>query len=187
MNGRKYLNQLSEHQANNKLLMLVIIILSAGLIFNGFVSYLLSRRARTIIVPPVVNTQFEVSGEKLSDDYVRMMSRYIIGLVYNFNPDSAQASFEEALSLWDPAAYSERKKEFYDVLDTIKTAHVSSSFNIQSIRIDDKAKQIEIQGQKKQYSNDSIIKNGPETYHLTYKNINGRFYIASLRQQSQKE
>jgi len=187
MNSKVYLNELSEHQANNKLLKLVIIILGIGLIFNGFVSYMLSKRARTIIVPPIVNKQFEISGEKLSGEYVAMMSRYIVGLIYNYNPDTARASFEEALSLWDPDSYPDRKKEFYDILETIRTAHISSSFYVQGVRIDDKKREIEIQGQKKQYANDHIIKNAPETYTLKYKNINGRFYIESLNQRSEKE
>jgi conjugal transfer pilus assembly protein TraE len=187
MNSKTYVNQLSDHQASNKLLKVTVILLTGALLLNMFMTYILSKRARTIVVPPVINTQFEVSGDKLSDDYVRLMSRYIIGLVYNFNPDTAKASFEEALSLWDPETYSERQKEFYEMLDTIKTAHVSSTFYIQTVRIDDKKKEIEIQGQKKQYSNDNIIRNGPETYTIEYKNINGRFHIVRLSQRSEKE
>ena len=187
MDSQKYLNDLTESKANNKLFKLFVYFMGIGLIFNAFITYTLSKRARTIVVPPVVNTQFEISGDNLSEDYVRMMTRYVIGLAYNYNPDSARQSFEELLSLWDPASYADRKKEFYDMVETIRTARVTSQFFIQSIHVDDKNRTIEVTGQKRQYADDKIIKDGPETYTIEYTNNNGRFAVAKLSQKSEKE
>ncbi len=187
MDTKKYINDLADSKANNKLFKAAVYLLSIGLIFNAFITYTLSKRARTIVVPPMVNTQFEISGNKLSEDYVRMMTRYVIGLAYSFNPDSARQNFEELLSLWDPASYADRKKEFYDLVDTIKTARVTSQFFIQSIRVDDKNRTIEVTGQKRQYADDKIIKDGPETYTIEYTNNNGRFAVVKLSQKSEKE
>ena len=107
-----YTEQKNNLIAGNRLLKLAVIVLGIGLVMNAFITYSLSKRARTIIVPPVINTRFELSGYRLSDEYVKLMTRYIMGLAANYNPSTARNNFDELLSLYDSDASTEGRKTF---------------------------------------------------------------------------
>jgi conjugal transfer pilus assembly protein TraE len=157
-----------------------------GLVVNAFVTYSLSKRARTIIVPPVVNARFEISGYRLSDDYVKLMTRYIMGLAANYTPTTARNNFDELLGLYDPDTHGEGKKTLYKLADTVETAHVTGSFFIQKITIDENKRQILVEGQKRLTANEKKVEEGPETYIIDYGNNNGRFAITNLSRKQLK-
>jgi len=77
MRIKTYLEEKLNLTVENRLLKFAITVLGIALIVNVFVTWGLVVRTRTIVVPPVVNTRFELSGAKLSDEYVKMMARYI--------------------------------------------------------------------------------------------------------------
>jgi len=180
----KYIEEKNNLIANNRLLKLAVIVLGFGLVLNAFITYSLSKRARTIIVPPVVNTKFELSGYHLSDEYVKLMTRYIMGLAANYNPSTARNNFDELLSLYDPDASTEGRKTFYKLADTVETAKVTASFFIHKILIDEGKQQILVEGQKRLIANEQKVEEGEADYIIDYANNNGRFSIVRL---SQKE
>ena len=182
MNLSHYLEEKQNVVATNRLLKFVMIVLGVALVVNGFITYSLSKRARTIILPPSVGAAVEVSGDRLSDEYLRMMTRYVIGLVCTYNPASARRNFEEALGLADPDAYPQLKKELYELADTVEMAKVTNVFFIRRILVNDRERRIEIEGDKKQYANEQKIKDVPEAWILEYTNRNGRFAVARIVQ-----
>lgn len=188
MELNKYLEQKNNFIANNRLLKLAVIAIGLGLVVNAFMSYSLSKRARTIIVPPVVNTRFEISGSRLSDDYVKLMTRYIMSLAANYTPTTARSNFDELLSLYDPDSHGEGQKTLYKLADTVETAHVTGSFFIQKITIDENRRQILVEGARRLTANEQKVEEGPETYVIDYGNKNGRFVIVNLsRKQPTRE
>lgn len=182
MNILHYLEEKKNTIAENKLLKFVIVVLTIGLILNAFMTVMLFRRARTIVVPPVVNARFEISGKIMSDEYLRMMTRYVVGLALNYTPSSARTNFEELLTICDPTTYDEKKAEFYSLAETVETTKLTSHFLIQTMSVDDGKRQIEIQGPRKQLANGQKIKEGMETYTIDYSNNNGRFAIVKISQ-----
>ena len=180
----KYIEEKNNLIANNRLLKLAVIVLGFGLVLNAFITYSLSKRARTIIVPPVVNTKFELSGYHLSDEYVKLMTRYIMGLAANYNPSTARNNFDELLSLYDPDASTEGRKTFYKLADTVETAHVTASFFIHKILIDEGKQQILVEGQKRLIANEQKVEEGDAGYVIDYANNNGHFSIVGLSQKS---
>ena len=177
-----YTEQKNNLIASNRLLKLAVIMLGIGLVLNAFITYSLSKRARTIIVPPVINTRFELSGYRLSDEYVKLMTRYIMGLAANYNPSTARNNFDELLSLYDPDASAEGRKTFYKLADTVETAKVTASFFIHKITIDEGKRQILVEGQKRLSANEQKVEEGQEGYVIEYANSNGRFSIVRLSQ-----
>ena len=178
----KYINKNYQMAAENGLLKLTIIVLGLGLLVNGFISYSLSKRARTIITPPVVNRQFEVSGTQLSEEYVRLMTRYIVGLALNYHPGSVRTNFNELLVLAAPETYNEMKQQFYQLADSVETMKIVNLFWIDKIEVNDKDRTIEIHGNRRQYVNDQKIKDGAENYSVKYQNNNGKFAIEKIVQ-----
>lgn len=180
MEMNKYIEQRNNLIAGNRLLKFAVVVIGLGLVLNAFITYTLSRRARTIIVPPIVNARFEVSGSKLSDEYVKLMTRYVMSLAANYNPATARSNFDELLSLFDPDSFGEGKRTFYKLADTVETAHVTGSFFIQKITVDENKRQILVEGQKRLTANEQKVEEGPETYVIDYGNNNGRFAITNL-------
>jgi conjugal transfer pilus assembly protein TraE len=178
----KYVEERNKLIAGNRLLKLALILLGIGLVLNAFITYSLSKRARTIIVPPVINTRFELSGYRLSDEYVKLMTRYIMDLSANYTPQTARANFDELLSLYDPDASGEGRKTFYKLADTVETAKVTASFFIRKITIDEGKRQILVEGQKRLSANEQKVEEGQEGYLIEYGNNNGRFTIVRLSQ-----
>jgi len=84
------------------------------------------------------------------------------------------------LSLFDPDSFGEGKRTFYKLADTVETAHVTGSFFIQKITVDENKRQILVQGQKRLTANEQKVEEGPETYVIDYGNNNGRFAITNL-------
>jgi conjugal transfer pilus assembly protein TraE len=91
MELNKYIEQKNNLIAGNRLLKLAVVTVGLGLIVNAFITFSLSKRARTVIVPPIVNTRFEISGSRLSDEYVKLMTRYVMSLAANYTPKIGRA------------------------------------------------------------------------------------------------
>lgn len=185
MRIKTYLEEKLNLTVENRLLKFAITMLGIALIVNVFVTWGLVVRTRTIVVPPVVNTRFELSGAKLSDEYVKMMARYIVSIGLNYTPSSARANFEELLGLYDPSTYEEKKREFYELAEIVETTKVTNIFFIHRMSMDENQKQIEVQGMRKQLANEQKIKEGQETYLIEYSNNNGRFAVVRITQKQQ--
>ena len=62
MEMTKYIEQKNNLIAGNRLLKLAVVIVGFGLVINAFITYSLSKRARTIIVPPVDQHEIRALG-----------------------------------------------------------------------------------------------------------------------------
>ena len=103
-----------------------------------------------------------------------------MSLAANYTPATARNNFDELLSLYGPYSHGEGKRAFYKLADTVETAHVTGSFFIQKITIDENRRQILVEGQKRLTANEQKVEEGTETYVIDYGNNNGRFVIANL-------
>jgi conjugal transfer pilus assembly protein TraE len=186
MELNKYIEQKNNLIAGNRLLKLAVVTIGLGLVVNAFITFSLSKRARTVIVPPVVNTRFEISGSRLSDEYVKVMTRYVMSLAANYTPITVRSNFDELLGLYDPGSYAEGKRTFYKLADTVETAHVTGSFFIQKITVDENKREILVEGVKRLTANEQKVEEGAETYIIAYVNDNGRFSIANLSRKSRE-
>ena len=97
MNPVKFVSEHKRLAGSNAVLRLTVVLLFIGLVINAFISYSMSKRVRTVILPPVVDEKIELSGTKFSDSYLRLMSRYVTGLARNYTPSSARGNFDELL------------------------------------------------------------------------------------------
>ena len=137
MNPLKFVSEHKRLSESNAVLRLAVVLLFIGLVINAFISYSMSKRVRTVILPPVVNEKIELSGTKFSDSYLRLMSRYITGLARNYTPSSARGNFDELLALFDPSVYVENKTRLYSLASTVETARVTSVWTPDAISWDE--------------------------------------------------
>jgi len=180
MNLNMFLNEKRNTAAENRLLKFVVAVIGAMVLVNTVMLYRALGSYRTILVPPVINTKLEIFGDKVSEEYVRVMARYISSLVANYTPATARGQFDEMLSLYAPEYYAAAKKEFYLLAESVESAKVANVFQLQKISIDPGKVAIELQGVKTQYMNDQKMKESNETYVIEYKVSDGRFMVKRI-------
>ena len=182
MNPPKFVSEHKRLAGSNAVLKLTVVLLFIGLVLNAFISYSMSKRMRTVILPPVVDEKIELSGTKFSDSYLRLMSRYVTGLARNYTPSSARGNFEELLTLFDPSVYAENKTRLYSLVSTVETARVTSVWTPDTVSWDEGKREIIVRGQRKEYVGDQKTSDAREAYAIDYSNTNGRFAITRIAQ-----
>ena len=71
----------------------------------GFSVFWLVGKERVVIVPPIVNRDFWVGTDTVSDSYLEQMSEFFSGLLLNVNPNSFKTRAEHLLQHVAPNAY----------------------------------------------------------------------------------
>ncbi len=182
---------LSKHAAvtaENRLLKFTVVVIGIATLFNTVLAYAALSRQRTIVVPPVIDTRFEVSGGKVSEDYLKMMTRYLAGLVLNYTPHTARGQMDEALRLFAPENYADAKRMFYQLADTVETAKVTNIYHIEKISMDATRKTIEIQGTRMQFVNEQKTRNQVgSVYIFDYRVDNGRFMLTRFYSKNEEQ
>jgi conjugal transfer pilus assembly protein TraE len=176
------LNQYSATVAENRLLKFAVVIIAVVTVINTCLLYVSLSKERTIVVPPVIDTRFEIRGNVPSEDYIKMMTRYVVSLVLNYTPFTARKQMDEALKLFAPGeSYIEAKRMFYSLADTVETAKVTNVFHVDKISVDASRGTIEVQGSKTQVVNEQKTKEQPSAvYLINYRVENARFLLTKF-------
>ena len=177
-----YINKTSNLYAENRLLKFAIIIIGIAVVINGLMSYIAMHYQKVVILPPVVDRRVVISGNKVDENYIKLFTRYAMTLLQNYTAATARSQFTEFLSLVTTSAYPEMQKTLYTLADTIKKLNMTSAFYPRKITIDEKKHTITVSGLKKEFTNTTVVEDGPREYMIKYAIINGRFYIDAVKE-----
>jgi conjugal transfer pilus assembly protein TraE len=179
-----FMQKTSNLWAENRLLKFVVVALSIGLAVNVSMVTKAMNSQRTIILPPVVNSMIEISGDQASDAYIKEFTRYVSSLAFSYSPGTARQQFSELLNLYHPSVFQQAKTNLYSLADKIESLHASSYFLITKNPVHDRAKkQIIIEGNIRSYQNDQVTENGQKTFVISYLMDNGHFYVLGVQEQ----
>jgi conjugal transfer pilus assembly protein TraE len=182
---KKYISETGNLLKQNILYKFTVIVIGGVTLLNTFMIYYALNHQTVILVPPGLESKVTVKGDFVSDEYVRSFSRYLVWLLYSYNPATARIQFDEALTYFLPEKYPEVKKQFYVLADQIETAVVSSTFYVQAINIDRGAKVIKVQGVNAKYSQDGKkIEETQKSIAIGYMVINGRIYVTYVKEEA---
>jgi len=179
-----FLQKTSNIVAENRLLKFVVIVIGIVTVVNAIMTYRALNYQRTIIVPPVLNSRIEITGDRASEEYVKAFSRYIAALSFSYSPGTVKPQFDELLALYAPEAFPEGKRVLYELADRVITTRVTSVFFMGKLYVDSAKNQIEMSGQKRQYVDDRKVEDLVKTYLIDYRISDGRFQIIRI---SEKE
>ena len=184
----KFISEFKNIELKYKLQKFIIIVIGCVTLLNTFMLVKAINSHRTIIVPPVINMPIEITGTGLYDSYIKLMARYIMGLLLNYTPFTARVQFEELLSLYSPEALPEAKKNYYHMADNIESAKVTNTFHLSASNIvyDPIKRYIEVTGEKTQFMHEQKAKEIKETYVIEYKMDNGRFMVTRIHVKDDK-
>lgn len=176
-----YLSKFKNIEAENKLLKFAIIVIGIVTIINTGLLYSSLNSHRTVIVPPVIHSQFEVYGNKATDEYYKEFARYISTLALSYTPVTVRSQFTELLGMFSADRYNEAKSRFYEIAEKIETSKVSSVFYLSNVAVDDEHKEMHVTGVQMQYANDGTkFEEKTKTYIIKYVMNNGRFAVTEI-------
>lgn len=180
-----YLQKTSNLVGENRLLKFFIVVIGLAVVVNSFYVHKAMNQQRTVIIPiGGLTERIEVQGEVLSDSYLRLMTRYAIGLLMNYTPDRAHSQYSELLEMFSSGAYPEYKERLITLADDIKTTKVSGLFSIQ--KITSHGNEIEVSGIKKQFLESSLVSDEVAAYRIKYEVVNGMFRLVEINEVSDK-
>jgi conjugal transfer pilus assembly protein TraE len=179
-----FLQKSSNIFAENRLLKFAVIVIGIATVVNAAMTFRALNYQRTVIIPPVLNSRIEITGDRASEEYVKAFSRYIAALSFSYSPGTVKPQFDELLALYAPEAFPEGKRVLYELADRVITTRVTSVFFMGRLYVDGGKNQIEMSGQKRQYVDDRKVEDVTKTYLVDYRISDGRFQIMRI---SEKE
>lgn len=166
--------------AENRLLKFAIVIIGGAVILNIFMTQKAFNSMRVIITPPVVDSKMEITGYGADEQYIKKMSRYILGLALTYTPATAKKQFNELLAMFSPETFQGARQTFNEMAETVETTGTSSVFYIQKIVHDPDASLIEVSGLKRQEIEGVRVQDEKRTYAIGYRFEQGRFWITEI-------
>ena len=92
--------------------LLIALSITGGLsLLLGFSVFCLVGKERVVIVPPIVNRDFWVATDTVSDSYLEQMAEFFAGLLLNVTPNSFATRSEHLLQHVAPNAYPTLKTQ----------------------------------------------------------------------------
>ncbi|MBN2251598.1 MAG: type IV conjugative transfer system protein TraE [Candidatus Altiarchaeota archaeon] len=177
-----FIDKFANVKAENRLLKFAVVIVAAASVMSAIVSYSALKYQKVVILPPVVDSRIEISGNNVNDDYVKLFARYAMGLMLNYTPHTFRGQSSELLKLVTPEFYNTFHGTVTAMADDIERLLISSVFYPQKLSIDQEKKEVTVQGLRRQHSHDSPIEDKQKKYMMRYKIINGRFHIDDIKE-----
>ena len=173
--------------AVNRLLLIVIGLLSLMSIFNYQLATSLKNEQRTVILTPGMAAQdgYVITGESANDNYLIEMARYTMTLFLNYSPTSISTQFEELVRLYSPRTFEEERQALMDLKDRVqRSLRITSTFVVEDV-VKNKPGELLVTGQRTRFSKDKITQSYEQKYRIEYEIVNGRFYIIRIREGKQ--
>jgi conjugal transfer pilus assembly protein TraE len=179
-----FLQKTSNIVAENRLLKFVVVMIGVATVVNTTMTWRALNYQRTVVVPPVLNSRIEVTGDRASEEYVKAFSRYVAALAFSYSPASVKAQFDELLALYSPEGFPDGKRVLYELADRVVATRVTSVFFLGRLYVDNAKHRIELVGQRRHFIDDRKVEELMKTYFIDYRISEGRFQIMRI---SEKE
>ena len=164
-----------------RILTILLIVSFLGNIVSGFLTYSLARSKRTIIVPSTISASLEVSDIDGDADYIRQMSIYAVGLLYQYTPFNAAARFQEFLFNFIPTQHvNYLRAQLQKQLKEIQRTKIAETIHVENVFFE-KKNTILLTGVLTRYSVGEQIGHEKIYIDLEYRFLNGGFKIEVIR------
>ncbi len=174
------LNQYRAGQREHGLLKFVILILTVGLIAEGFLLVKLTREQRVVLVPPGIGETQEiwVSEIEAGPEYLKQMTRFLLPLVTSFHPRTLDAQLSLFLHHVAPEQYGSVKAQLLSQGERAVKNDLSQVFYIQEVEI--KEHVARATGILKRFVGKTQTSEEVTTYEVTYEIRHGRPVVAGI-------
>jgi len=181
-----FIQKVSNIQMKAQLYKFIAVAMAAAVVINSGYTYKMLKQQRIIIVPPGgLEEKVGVSMTSADERYLRVMTRYLSGLLFTYSPVTARGQFSELLSLYHPSKFQEAKDFLYALADKVETSHVTSIFNITNMKFTVQPHGFyttRIGGVRILYSKDAKVEQKKVSFVMKGKIDNGRFYMLDIKE-----
>lgn len=177
MNNKNLLETRNRTLAERNRLLIGFVIASILSLLLGFSVFCLVGRERIVIVPPIVNRDFWVGTDTVSDSYLEQMSEFFTGLLLNVTPNSFATRAEHLLQHVAPNAYPTLKTQLVERQLELERRAISTAFYPASFKVDRSKLLVELKGELKILVGNAAIQSQTKIYHIQFSQHQGRLYI----------
>ena len=172
---------MSNLRSENKLLKFVVVVIGCVQLWNSHKIDTAMKYQRTILVPLGLDQRVTIVGDRASDEYLKVFTRIISNLAFNYNSASARGQFGELLQYFTPETFPAAKTAFYSMADTIERTRVSSSFVISKpVETDSEKQTMKVTGIQRQWVESNFIDTAEKIYLISFKMTDGQFRVTAI-------
>lgn len=182
MNSENLLSSRNQAVTERNRLLMGCAVLSGLSLLLGFSVFCLVGRERVVIVPPIVNRDFWVGTDTVSDSYLEQMSEFFAGLLLNVNPNSFKTRAEHLLQHVAPNAYPTLKTQLVERQLELERRAMSTAFYPASFKVDRHKLLVELKGELKILVGNAPVESQTKIYHIQFSQHHGRLYIQQFRE-----
>ncbi|MBU0769400.1 MAG: type IV conjugative transfer system protein TraE [Proteobacteria bacterium] len=185
MNLNRSLEKISNLNGENRLLKLAILIIGFACIISAYFSFYAVRYQKTVILPAAVDSRIIIRGNEISNDYIKLFTRYALNLVFTYTPASYPGQANDLLKLCTPEFYPVMQSKIYKVEHSVRKLGITSAYYPSILNIDNDKKEIVVSGLRFQSAHGREIENVMKKYLVKYTIIDGRFYLDGIQEITQ--
>ena len=148
----------------------------------GISVFHLKDKERIVVTPPVIEREFWVSADRVSDSYLEQMSEYLIGLILNVTPSNFGVRSEHLLACVEPANYGIIKEKLIREQQEIERRGLSTVFHITAFRTNATELEVEVKGILKSWIGSAEADSKEQAYKISYSYNSGRLKITDFRE-----
>ena len=133
-----------------------------------------------IISPPVIDTLFKVTGNKLSDTGLQQHANYFIHLYLDLTPETIDAQFAQLTQNIHVSSQIEFKKQLVEHENVVKKLHLSSRFDVKQMVANAKTQSVTISGAWTLYQGPSLQSVKEKRFIMQFANKLGKPFITRI-------
>jgi len=179
-----YVEESRNLKASNKLLKLALLLISLAVVVQAFFTYAAMRHQKVVLVPAGLSEKVWISGSEASEEYLKIMARYLVLLLLHYTPSNAEAQFSEFLTYVSPDSYPQLQKQLGDNLHRIKMLNVTSTFHVQEIEHDKAKRELTVKGFLRQYAGEAKARDEHVVCLIRYRIGDGRLIVDEVEQKT---
>jgi len=179
MKRSAYLAKVPNVFAQNGLLKFAMLTIGIASVLTTCGSLKALNSQKIVLVPPQINKQMWISGNKASDEYIKEFARYISGLAFSYHPGTVRKQFSELLNMYTPGEFENAQRVFYALANKIEEARVASTFYVNEIS-NWENRTIEVKGYKTTSFPDKTSEEVQTSYYIEYVIVDGKFQIVTI-------
>lgn len=178
---KKYMDIRSNLMKDNAILKLGILMFGTATMVMAVAFLFAMGHSRTLQVPTGhFNESYEVTDSSMSTSGIRMFTRYTFDLFLNYTPASAKDKFAEMVPLIHTRYFDAVNSELNRQLDTIERLKLVSSYQIESIKINETERAIRVKGIRNRSTYGKKVDETVEEWELRYQVVDANFKVIRI-------
>ena len=165
----------------NRLMCAALLLCSLSLVL-GCITWTLTGKERTIVLPAELHRPFWITDQAMSDSYLEQIAQFLVHVLLNVTPTTFAQSQEQFLSYVAPQYFSAMRTQLVAQQLEIERLGMSSIFYPRQFKVNAQKKFVEVEGALKISLGNSPLESQTKSYRLTFLQEQGRLWLRSFEE-----